>query len=182
MTREKMLARLHETLFYSEPTFATIDMGIQYDIATEEGIATVLGTLGSWPFYSIKPIASFQIARIQNAIKSHDLSNSDITGTDLEALVEEIKEVHSEIQDYSNLLIDFLSIPVCHEGPIYCLCDCYSWNIKISFFENKDQIEATFYNEYGCPIQTRWEELNDDVLESWIERIDRGVIYNSFDE
>ena len=66
MTRNQMLEYLHNITFWACATTFTMDMGLEYDYANNEGYGSSLGSMGSWPIHVIGAVDSGKLKDINS--------------------------------------------------------------------------------------------------------------------
>lgn len=190
MTREEMLNKLHSIDIGAQATVATMDMGLQYEYVTNIGWGENFGSMGDWPAYELHGISNTILTTIQNKIRDNTLSLDDFFGTDLEKFynyvfcVDRPPEYCSSICDFFKNITRISSLT---NDTIYVLCDARAWEPEALFFNSYDELANEFIEQYGYGFE-EWEDLTDNELAEWIEKIDNElsgislIEFNSDDE
>lgn len=186
MTREEMLNKLHSINIGAQATVATMDMGLEYEYVTKEGWGENVGCMGDWPAYVLHGISDDLFAAIKDKIQKNTLLADDFSGTDLEKFYNYVFSVE-RFSDYVPSLCEFFEgitqIESLTNGSLYVLCDARQWEPEAQFFSSYDMLAEAFIDQYNYGIQ-EWEELDDDELADWVEKIDEelsGISLIEFD-
>lgn len=177
MTREEMLNELHSINIGAQATVATMDMGLQYEYVTKEGWGENFGCMGDWPAYALHEISDDLIIALKAKIMTKSLSLADFAGTNLEKFynyvfnVERPSEYIPSLSDFFEGIIHICSVP---NGTLYVLCDARQWEPEAQFFDSYDALAQAFLDQYNYGIQ-EWEDMDDDELADWIEKIDNEL-------
>lgn len=166
-----MLVKLHSVSFCAVPTVATMDMGLEFEYVSSEGAGSVLGAFGEWPAIMLRPIPSEQWKAILEKVKDEKLTLYDLAGTDLEKLAIDIKKYHEDqFNDLSDTFSGLLTLADEITAPFYCLYDLRAWDDSAEFFQVESDLHNAFYERY-CWDEISWDDMDDDELEEWNERI-----------
>lgn len=179
MTRENMLSKLHRIKIGAQPTVLyTSGDGLQYEYVTAEGCGENLGNMGDWPVYKFCGITRKVFDEIRKKISSKTLTISDLEGTVLLPFYNEVFEIErpNEYQpDLSEYFGGLVEIETSDDGMFYALCDSCQWEPEAFFYETHEDLETAFLEQYAGYIR-RWEELDDEELEEWVEKVDAGLV------
>lgn len=174
MTREEMLERLHGLSFGANATVATMDMGLEYNYVSSEGAGIGFGGMGAWPLYVFSPISSAKLQAICDKLNDEKLEPIDLKDTDLELLY---KSIQDKDIDLNKIFGDLCNFPKGGDGQIYCMCDVSTWQPEAEFFTSRKELLDAFKNRYCCYDIKAWDEMSNDMLESWLEQIEEYNLY-----
>lgn len=174
MNREELI-NIGKSLTYIHacPTFATDDMGYQYDFVCSEGVGTEFGGMGNWPIFKISSISNDVYSKVRKSIEDKTITCKDLEGTSIGNFIGNVMDF-SEVEkendiNLSEYLAGFLSLPEDFEGDIFIFIDLYSGESPL-FFDSLKSVSQKFFAEYSNNI-TPWEDIEDDELEDWISRL-----------
>lgn len=175
MTREEMLKKLHSIGVGAQATVGTMD-GLQYEYVTSEGWGEEFGII-YWPVYVLHGISDELLTTIKDKILCGTLSPDDLSGTDLKKFYNYIHSIERP-QDCEPSICELFEgitqIKALTDGTLYILCDSPDWKPEALFFDSYDCMAKAFIDQYSYDIQA-WEDLDDDELACWIERIDKEL-------
>lgn len=172
MTREIMLDKLHGLNFGMiwPPTSWDEDIGF-----TERPIK-IDGT--GWggmycdetsSFYKVHKIPTEKMKSLKKSVKEGTFTYDDILGTSLEK-VEEFK-YWGDDEFTAERFAGLLDLPDCMDDFFYC-----GFGVdKFEFFSTEEA-----FRDYFCYIDyvDIWDDLSDDVLSRWVERLFYGEALN----
>lgn len=102
---------------------------------------------------------------IRNKLRDKTLAFKDVEGTSLIELLEEISfGEYCEDDDLSDYLEGLLELPETQLDCIFFLQTFDGWE----FFESEETWENAFERDW-CDVE--WEELDDEMLAEWINRL-----------
>ena len=181
MTREELLKELKSIDLHAIPTVATMDMGFQYDYAISEGAGTGFGGMGDWPAYMFEPVEKELWLSIRESIRNSTLTMDDLEGTGLDGLLGKVNSINYEIVP-SEVLKGLLDLPEDLAEPYYCFFDAGQWYDqhaeKPIFFTSEKELKDEFISRFVDDL-TRWEDMDDDELKEWYERLRDSLYFNT---
>ena len=177
MTREEMLDKLHKIRLGAQATVATMDMGLQYEYVTSEGYGESFGGMGEWPAYRLEGTSLSKFEIIKAKIRDKTLTLFDLENTDFKLFYNHVFCVDRP-EEYIPAISDFFeglqSVLLSQEGTIYALCDSLQWKPTAYFFGTYNELETEFLIQYVYDIE-EWENLEDEDLKNWIERLEHEL-------
>jgi hypothetical protein len=155
---------LHKLKLGVELTALTAEHALECTYITSHGVFHECIPLEDWPFYKINDIECGKLPEIIEKVKTRSLSPIDLKNTWLEELY------HAEVGADSDLLNDFfsnvISIITFSAGEAYA----HVRDEVAYFFETQIEFERDF-ESHIAPEITCWEDMSDDELAEWFERV-----------
>lgn len=105
---------------------------------------------------------------IRKKLQSGKLVLDDLSGTALEG-EEDIWDMLSETDDVCDLLSGLMRLPEELDEHIYCVSSFDGYDFFATYEDFKEAVERN-----DCDY--KWEDLSDDVLEMWVERLANGSL------
>ena len=174
MNRNELIQELSTTRFCAIPTVMTEDMGLEYDYVTSKGAGSSFGNIGDWPAYKMRGIPNPQWKAIKDKIEAKTVEESDLLGTDLEILIQDLRQIYGELydrfyKDLSETLESATTLPDALPDRLYCRIDLGNWGDKPDFYIDEKQFLEDFESYYCGAIQ-EWEDMSDKELLYWYDR------------
>lgn len=167
-----MLDKLHSLGFRAIATVETMDMGLEFDYVSSSGYGSILGAFGDWPAYALKPVEPNKWNIIISKIKSNTITMEDLINTDLQSIASFLNvyegQEHGSLAEF---LTNLVKLPEHPSMEFYCLFDRLAWTGVPEFFYSIEDMKEEFELIY-CNGYTAWDDLDDEDLEYWCERID----------
>lgn len=162
-TTEDLLRVLHSITYWAHLTNLTAEMCYEVMEYTAEGTNYSWIAYDEWNFFKLRQIDCDNWSSIKNKLRDNVLDASDIEGTDLERLVDYIKN-----QDGRNahnlpvLLAELAELPERISGPLYCYYD------TVCHFALSEEEVKIIAGESVC-VSTMWEDLTLNELADYVE-------------
>lgn len=162
MEREEMLEKLKNINVGVKLVALTSEVALECTYVTSEGIGYEWRSLYDWPTCAvIKNVSSELLCTVKEKLASKTLTLSDIEKTSLEQFYfgEKISvgDFFSHVQDVDTL----------------CGNELYALSIdeKVYFYVDYKSFENAFQKNYAI-CDTYWENMSDEDLEEWINRLE----------
>lgn len=157
------------------PTVQTMDMGMEFELITEDGFYSELGCFGDWPLYEFEGVSEAERDKIMSALNNGSITLDLLCDTGLFGIVD-IIERHQRAAGKGPFAQEALSAllrPLCPVltttlGPIYAYCDAMDWTLSFEFFATYAELEKSFVDSY--PV-TPWERLGDACVKECYETV-----------
>ena len=168
MTREEMLSRLHGIEPGVELVALTSEYALERTFVCGKGFSYDWVSFDDpWPAIKITDITCEQLQKIKNKLSLGILSADDLKGSQLLTMYNSFDNDISIQDAFGNLRDVMLN----ENDELYVFCDMCDRGIKYRFFSNYNTFAKAFEEIYMY-VDTKWEDLSDDDLVSWTERLE----------
>ena len=163
MNRDEMLSILHNLKVGVELTALTTEEALECTYFTSKGTGYEWRALDDWPYYTVIINDCNKFLEIQEKAKKQTLTYQDLETTELEKLYS--SAVGKNIVSVNMFFEHLDNISLHDNGILYVLVD----DGVAYFFKTFSAFEEAF--EERLVLDTLWENMSDDELAAWIERV-----------
>ena len=102
----------------------------------------------------------------------------DLEGTDFYDFAEALSQWHSKDFDerLSLYFKSLLNVPDDHCSDIFVLSDFAEWSVEVEFYIDEESLKKGFAQKCDFGAYEKWEDLDDEELEEWVDRIKENPI------
>lgn len=163
MNRNEMLTILHSLKLGVELTALTTEEALECTYVTPRGLFYEWRALLDWPYYKLKNIDCGELAEIQARVRKQALRFEDLENTELKNLY--FSEMGEDLDSLNIFFKTIDNIYLCDSGNLYVsVVDGVAY-----FFETYSGFARAF--EEHLVLNTLWEDMSDDELTEWVERV-----------
>ena len=174
MTRDEMLSILHRLKLGVELVALTAEEALECTYITSKGICYEWRGLYDWPHYKLKNSNFDKLQDIWKKVKNNTLTLGDLEDTEFRTLCS--SEMGAD-PDFLNMFFRNIDKICCSdEKTIYVSVD----DDVAFFFETYSAFEKAF--EERLSLDRSWEDMPDDELAEWIERVSNDELRFPFSE
>ncbi len=168
MTREEMLEKLHGISPGVELVALTSEYALERTFVCKKGIDYDWVSFDEpWPAIKITDLTEDILFRIKDKLRNKCLSEDDLSGTQLLSMINGF----GKNSDICNACAGLQDMTLGKEQSLYVLCDLYANTTTFYFYTNYELFAEAFEDLY-ISAPTKWEDLSDEDLASWIERLE----------
>ena len=168
MTREEMLNKLSNINPGVELVALTSEYAIERTFVCGKGFAYDWVSFDEpWPAFKISDLTNSRLDLIKEKLRNRSLSYDDLKGSQLLHL---LKKCASDV-DICDICIGLQDVVLEKENDLFVLCDVYTDSPTYAFYSDYMLFVKAFEEQYIC-VDTEWQELGDEDLMSWIERLE----------
>lgn len=168
MTREEMLNKLHSINPGVELVALTSEYALERTFVSSKGCAYDWVSFDEpWPAVKITDLTNDQLDLIKNKLSNKSLTKDDLKGSQLLAMF----EANESDIDICDAFIGLQDIILDDDSTLFVLLDD-SENVPIfNFYSDYTLFSNAFEDIFIC-VDTEWEELSDEDLMSWVDRLE----------
>lgn len=167
MTREEMLNKLHNINPGVELVALTSEYALERTFVCSKGFAYDWVSFDElWPAIKISDLTNSRLSLIKDKLRNKNLSKDDLKGSQLLSMF----EANSSDTDICDAFIGLQDIVLGKENDLFVLCDIYADSPTYTFYSDYTLFVKAFEEKY-MRVDTEWQELNDEDLMSWIDRL-----------
>ncbi len=168
MTREEMLEKLHSISPGVELVALTSEYALERTFVCKKGIDYDWVSFDEpWPAIKITDLTEDILFGIKDKLRNKCLSEDDLSGTQLLSMINGF----GKNSDICNACAGLQDMTLGKEQSLYVLCDLYTNPTTFYFYTDYELFAEAFEDLYIC-VTTKWEDLSDEDLASWIERFE----------
>ena len=157
-----MLEKLNSINVGVELVALTSEDALECTYVTSEGTGYEWRSLYDWPTCAIiKNVSTELFNKVKEKLARKTLSFLDIKGTSLEQFY------FGEQISIGDFFSNMQEIDTIYNNELYAL----SIGEKVYFYDNYKSFETAFKKNYAI-CDTYWENMSDEELEEWINRLD----------
>lgn len=166
MTREEMLNILHNINPGVELVALTSEHALERTFVCGRGFAYEWVSFDEpWPAIRISDLTNIQLSLIKDKLRNKSLSKDDLKSSQLLSMFEE----YGGDTDICDACIGLQDIDL--ENDLFVLCNIYADEPTYTFYSDYALFVKDFEEKY-IHVDTEWQELNDENLISWINRLE----------
>jgi hypothetical protein len=163
MNRDEMLTILHNLKLGVELTALTSEGALECTYVTSKGTGYEWRALDDWPYYTVRINDCNKFRKTQEKAKKKALTYNSLETTELKKLYS--SEMGENIDSVNTFFKHLNNVSLSDDGILYVLVDdCVAY-----FFETCSAFEEAFEERLG--LDTLWEDMSDDELAEWVERV-----------
>jgi len=174
MNRDEMLKILHSLKLGVELTALTTEEALDCTYVTSKGVFHEWRALYDWPYYTLNNTECKKLLEIKRKAKQHTLTFEDIEATELKNLYS--SEMGEDLDSVNIFLANIDNVSRCDDGRLYVSVD----DDVAYFFETYSAFEKAF--EERLILSIFWEDMSDDELAEWVERVTHEELTFQFAE
>lgn len=168
MTREEMLNKLHNINPGVELVALSSEYALERTFVSSKGCAYDWVSFDEpWPAVKITDLTNDQLDLIKNKLSNKSLSKADLKGSQLLAMF----EANESDIDICDAFIGLQNIILGDENALFVLLDDSAVTPQFNFYSDYTLFSNAFEDIFMC-VDTEWEELGDEDLMSWIDRLE----------
>lgn len=181
MNRAEMLAKLHSIKPGVELTVLQSEEALACEYVTQNGYLSEWIGLHDWPVVRLSSVNPVLLEVIKEKIHGGTLTFQDIDGTPIHALLDKFLSEYSD-EDSKNytddrvlnaLLVSLKNVTISAGDELYAIFDSRAALPSFKFFTDYETMAVYFCEDYKG-TDSSWEEMSDDDLEQWLERLEEG--------
>jgi hypothetical protein len=174
MNRDEMLTVLHSLKLGVELTALTTEEALDCTYVTSKGVFHEWRALHDWPYYTLNITDCEKLLETKKKVKQHTLTFEDLEDTELKNLYS--SEMGEDFDSVNMFFANIDNISCCDDGKLYVSVD----DDIAYFFETYSAFEKAF--EKRLILNILWEDMSDDELAEWVERVTHEELTFQFAE
>lgn len=168
MTREEMLEKLHSINPGVELVALSSEYALERTFICSKGCAYDWVSFDEpWPAIKISDLTNDQLVLIKDKLNKRELSKKDLGGSQLLSMF----NATGNNVNICDACIGLQEIVLGNDNVLFVLCDVYADMPTYTFYSDYVLFAKDFEENY-MRVDTKWEELSDEELMSWIDRLE----------
>ena len=161
--REELLKRLHSLPFCMHLSALTSEGCLELKLVSSQGTSYRWEGLDDFEFhaYCLNGLSKNKVAEIKEHIAAKSLYLCDLNSTQLKQML----PIKDKTKELSGVFADFLQLPDEKIESIFCYMNPDTMMVYVS--DKPEKISDILNAQY--PVDTPWEELNDEQLRAYLE-------------
>lgn len=184
MNREEMLNKLHSIKPGVRLTVLPDEYALECDYVTRFGNYYEWIGMNDWPVVMISKLQREEFESIKTKLQTGSLALDDIRATQISNLYLAYYNEDADPKWLNKALSSLITIDLNQDGELYVIVDATGSETSFSFYSDYDSMATAIENKYATCV-TPWDNMSDDALSAWIERIEEyydGIPYGFYDD